>query len=172
MSTSDNFHAGELAVEKLVEKGCHKLGYVGTHSRFPSETTKRRDGFEAQAGLMGVLMPSTMGKTQFWNSSRRSEPFSKKIRMWMASLPTQIYCFGHSGSFGGNESQSAGRGADHRVRWHQDGSRAQTDRIDNQTACGFDGQSRSRKIIQVIDGEPSKRRSLCQSLRRRTDDEK
>ena len=34
--TSDNFHAGELAVEKLVEKGCHKLGYVGTHSRFPS----------------------------------------------------------------------------------------------------------------------------------------
>ncbi len=52
--TSDNFHAGQLAVEKLVEKGCKKLGYVGTHSRFPSETTKRRDGFEAQAEQMGV----------------------------------------------------------------------------------------------------------------------
>lgn len=52
--TSDNFHAGELAAEKLVEKGCKKLGYVGTHSRFPSETTKRRDGFEAQTELMGV----------------------------------------------------------------------------------------------------------------------
>ena len=52
--TSDNFHAGQLAVEKLVEKGCHKLGYVGTHSRFPSETTKRRDGFKAKAEQMGM----------------------------------------------------------------------------------------------------------------------
>ena len=52
--TSDNFHAGQLAVEKLVEKGCHKLGYVGTHSRFPTETTKRRDGFKAKAEQMGM----------------------------------------------------------------------------------------------------------------------
>ena len=52
--TSDNFHAGQLAVEKLVEKGCHKLGYVGTHSRFPTETTKRRNGFEKQAKQSGV----------------------------------------------------------------------------------------------------------------------
>ncbi|HRF52402.1 MAG TPA: LacI family DNA-binding transcriptional regulator, partial [Trichococcus flocculiformis] len=52
--TSDNFHAGQLAVEKLVEKGCKKLGYVGTHSRFPSETTKRRDGFKAKAEQMGM----------------------------------------------------------------------------------------------------------------------
>ena len=52
--TSDNFHAGQLAVEKLVEKGCHKLGYIGTHSRFPTETTKRRDGFKAKAEQMGM----------------------------------------------------------------------------------------------------------------------
>jgi len=52
--TSDNFHAGQLAVEKLVEKGCQKLGYIGTHSRFPTETTKRRTGFVAQAELMGM----------------------------------------------------------------------------------------------------------------------
>ncbi|CZQ99558.1 transcriptional regulator, LacI family [Trichococcus flocculiformis] len=52
--TSDNFHAGQLAVEKLVEKGCHKLGYIGTHSRFPTETTKRRDGFKAKAEQMGI----------------------------------------------------------------------------------------------------------------------
>ena len=52
--TSDNFHAGQLAVEKLVEKGCHKLGYVGTHSRFPTETTKRRNGFEKQAKQSGI----------------------------------------------------------------------------------------------------------------------
>ena len=52
--TSDNFHAGQLAVEKLVEKGCKKLGYVGTHSRFPTETTKRRSGFVEQAELMEI----------------------------------------------------------------------------------------------------------------------
>lgn len=52
--TSDNFHAGQLAVEKLIEKGCHKLGYIGTHSRFPTETTKRRDGFKAKAEQMGM----------------------------------------------------------------------------------------------------------------------
>lgn len=52
--TSDNFHAGQLAVEKLVDKGCHKLGYIGTHSRFPTETTKRRDGFKAKAEQMGM----------------------------------------------------------------------------------------------------------------------
>ena len=52
--TSDNFHAGQLAVEKLVEKGCHKLGYIGTHSRFPTETTKRRNGFEKQAKQSGI----------------------------------------------------------------------------------------------------------------------
>lgn len=52
--TSDNFHAGQLAVEKLVEKGCHKLGYIGTHSRFPTETTKRRNGFEKQVEQSGI----------------------------------------------------------------------------------------------------------------------
>lgn len=52
--TSDNFLAGRLAVEQLIEKGCKKLGYIGTHSRFPSETTKRRDGFEDQAGRMEI----------------------------------------------------------------------------------------------------------------------
>ena len=52
--TSDNFHAGQLAVEKLVEKGCHKLGYIVTHSRFPTETTKRRNGFEKQAKQSGI----------------------------------------------------------------------------------------------------------------------
>lgn len=52
--TSDNFRAGQLAVEKLVEKGCRKLGYIGTHSRFPTETTKRRDGFVEQAERMKI----------------------------------------------------------------------------------------------------------------------
>ncbi|CZQ88503.1 transcription regulator hth laci [Trichococcus palustris] len=52
--TSDNFQAGQLAVEKLVEKGCRKLGYIGTHSRFPSETTKRRAGFVEQAERMNI----------------------------------------------------------------------------------------------------------------------
>ena len=52
--TSDNFRAGQLAVEKLVEKGCRKLGYIGTHSRFSSETTKRRDGFVEQAERMNI----------------------------------------------------------------------------------------------------------------------
>lgn len=52
--TSDNFRAGQLAVEKLAEKGCRKLAYIGTHSRFSSETTKRRKGFVEEAEALQI----------------------------------------------------------------------------------------------------------------------
>ncbi|WP_319471911.1 LacI family DNA-binding transcriptional regulator [uncultured Trichococcus sp.] len=87
--TSDNFHAGELAVEKLVEKGCHKLGYVGTHSRFPSETTKRRDGFEAQAGLMGVPYAIYDGEDPVME-------FKQEIRTFFEGNPDVDGVFAHT----------------------------------------------------------------------------
>lgn len=50
--TSDNFQAGIIAVDKLVEKSCKVLAYIGTHSQHTSETTKRKDGFVHQAKLL------------------------------------------------------------------------------------------------------------------------
>ena len=87
--TSDNFHAGQLAVEKLVEKGCHKLGYIGTHSRFPTETTKRRDGFEAQAEQMGVPYAIYDGEDPVME-------FKQEIRTFFEKNPDVDGVFAHT----------------------------------------------------------------------------
>lgn len=87
--TSDNFHAGQLAVEKFVEKGCKKLGYVGTHSRFPSETTKRRDGFEAQAEQMGVPYAIYDGEDPVME-------FKQEIRTFFEKNPDVDGVFAHT----------------------------------------------------------------------------
>ncbi|WP_434351372.1 LacI family DNA-binding transcriptional regulator [Trichococcus flocculiformis] len=87
--TSDNFHAGQLAVEKLIEKGCKKLGYVGTHSRFPSETTKRRDGFEAQAEQMGVPYAIYDGEDPVME-------FKQEIRTFFEKNPDVDGVFAHT----------------------------------------------------------------------------
>ena len=87
--TSDNFHAGQLAVEKLIEKGCKKLGYVGTHSRFPSETTKRRDGFEAQAEQMGVAYAIYDGEDPVME-------FKQEIRTFFEKNPDVDGVFAHT----------------------------------------------------------------------------
>ena len=87
--TSDNFHAGQLAVEKFVEKGCKKLGYVGTHSRFPSETTKRRDGFEAQAEQMGVPYAIYDGEDSVME-------FKQEIRTFFEKNPDVDGVFAHT----------------------------------------------------------------------------
>lgn len=87
--TSDNFHAGQLAVEKLVEKGCHKLGYVGTHSRFPSETTKRRDGFEAKAEQMGMPYAIYDGEDPVME-------FKQEIRTFFEENPDVDGVFAHT----------------------------------------------------------------------------
>lgn len=87
--TSDNFHAGQLAVEKLVEKGCKKIGYVGTHSRFPSETTKRRDGFEAQAEQMGVPYAIYDGEDAVME-------FKQEIRTFFEENPDVDGVFAHT----------------------------------------------------------------------------
>lgn len=87
--TSDNFHAGELAVEKLVEKGCRKLGYIGTHSRFPTETTKRRNGFEAQAEQMGVPYAIYDGEDPVME-------FKQEIRTFFKENPDVDGVFAHT----------------------------------------------------------------------------
>ena len=87
--TSDNFHAGQLAVEKLVEKGCKKLGYIGTHSRFPSETTKRRDGFVAQAELMNIPYAIYDGEDPVME-------FKKDIRGFFEENPDVDGVFAHT----------------------------------------------------------------------------
>ena len=87
--TSDNFHAGQLAVEKLVEKGCHKLGYIGTHSRFPTETTKRRDGFKAKAEQMG--MPYAI-----YDGEDPVVEFKQEIRTFLEENPDVDGVFAHT----------------------------------------------------------------------------
>lgn len=42
---SDNFAGGCLAIEKLLEFGCHHPVYIRFHSVFPGESDKRRDGY-------------------------------------------------------------------------------------------------------------------------------
>ena len=87
--TSDNFHAGQLAVEKLVEKGCHKLGYIGTHSRFPTETTKRRNGFEKQAKQSGIPYAIYDGEDPVME-------FKQEIRTFFEKNPDVDGVFAHT----------------------------------------------------------------------------
>ena len=87
--TSDNFHAGQLAVEKLVEKGCKKLGYVGTHSRFPTETTKRRSGFVEQAELMEIPYAIYDGEDPVME-------FKQEIRTFFEKNPDVDGVFAHT----------------------------------------------------------------------------
>ena len=87
--TSDNFHAGQLAVEKLVEKGCHKLGYIGTHSRFPTETTKRRSGFVEQAELMAIPYAIYDGEDPVVE-------FKQEIRTFLEENPDVDGVFAHT----------------------------------------------------------------------------
>lgn len=44
--TANNYNAGEIAVEKLIEKGCRFIAYIGGYSLYPNETVKRLKGFE------------------------------------------------------------------------------------------------------------------------------
>ena len=87
--TSDNFHAGELAAEKLVEKGCKKLGYIGTHSRFPTETTKRRSGFVEQAELMEIPYAIYDGEDPVVE-------FKQEIRTFLEENPDVDGVFAHT----------------------------------------------------------------------------
>lgn len=87
--TSDNFHAGQLAVEKLAEKNCTKLGYIGTHSRFPSETTKRRDGFEEQAKRLQLPYAIYDGEDPVMD-------FKQEIRAFFEKNPDVDGVFAHT----------------------------------------------------------------------------
>ncbi|MDF2884667.1 MAG: rbsR2 [Clostridiaceae bacterium] len=44
--TADNYNAGEIAVEKLIENDCKILAYIGGYSLYPNETVNRLKGFE------------------------------------------------------------------------------------------------------------------------------
>lgn len=44
--TADNYNAGEIAVEKLIENGCKFLAYIGGKSPYQNETVNRLKGFE------------------------------------------------------------------------------------------------------------------------------
>lgn len=47
---SDNFHGGELAVERLAFGGCKKLLFIRSGSHLSSETLKRGKGFASMCG--------------------------------------------------------------------------------------------------------------------------
>lgn len=44
---SDNYTGGMMAIEKLLELGCHHPVYIRFHSVFPGESDKRREGYLA-----------------------------------------------------------------------------------------------------------------------------
>ena len=44
--SSDNYTGGQLAAEKLIEKGCENLLFIGISSHVPGEADKRSVGFE------------------------------------------------------------------------------------------------------------------------------
>lgn len=51
--TSDNLAGGRLAAEKLLEKGCQNLAFIGSHNDTLNETKNRRNGFEAYLKEVG-----------------------------------------------------------------------------------------------------------------------
>lgn len=56
--TSDNLAGGRLAAEKLLEKGCQNVAFVGSHNDTLNETKNRRNGFEAylkEVGKTGLV---------------------------------------------------------------------------------------------------------------------
>ncbi len=52
--SSDNFHGGELAVQRLTAGGSRRLLFLRTGSRLHSETLKRGQGFESECKKQGV----------------------------------------------------------------------------------------------------------------------
>lgn len=52
--TSDNYHGGELAAQKLIESGCTTIAFIGKRSLVISEVEKRKDGFYNKAVKMGI----------------------------------------------------------------------------------------------------------------------
>lgn len=52
--TSDNYHGGELAAQKLIESGCTNIAFIGKRSPVTSEVEKRKDGFYNKAIEMGI----------------------------------------------------------------------------------------------------------------------
>ncbi len=56
--SSDNFGGGQLAAEKLVERGCRRLAFFRTGSEVPGEPDKRGDGFEDYCRNHGIPVES------------------------------------------------------------------------------------------------------------------
>ncbi|MGI1819824.1 LacI family DNA-binding transcriptional regulator [Lactobacillus johnsonii] len=42
---SDNYQGGRIAAQELVKRGADNLAYIGSHSRYPNDTMRRRKGF-------------------------------------------------------------------------------------------------------------------------------
>lgn len=52
--TADNAKAGILALDKLIEKGCKHLAYIGGYSKYPNETLNRKKYFIKEARALGI----------------------------------------------------------------------------------------------------------------------
>ena len=72
---SDNFGGGQLAAEKLLERGCRRLAFFRTGSPVPGEVDKRGDGFEVYCRSRGVEVEALR-----LNDEDGTEPFARFLR--------------------------------------------------------------------------------------------
>lgn len=52
--TADNKKAGKLAAQKLIDKGCRTLAYIGGYSKYPNETRNRKTFFLSETENRGI----------------------------------------------------------------------------------------------------------------------
>lgn len=51
---SDNYQGGQIAAEELLKHGAKNLAYVGSHSKYPNDTMRRKDGFDDYLKERGI----------------------------------------------------------------------------------------------------------------------
>ncbi|MGD9605031.1 MAG: LacI family DNA-binding transcriptional regulator [Bacilli bacterium] len=90
--TSDNYESTFKAIEHLVQKGCHHIGYIGGMSTAPSETQKRYFAY------LDVMQKYNMVPTSCYKNVYHGEEFVV-AKQFMQENPTLDGIFAQSDTF-------------------------------------------------------------------------
>lgn len=52
---SDNYQGGQIAAKELLKHGAQKLAYIGSHSKYPNDTMRRKAGFDEYLSDHGLV---------------------------------------------------------------------------------------------------------------------